>query len=595
MRSTTLICFVLASITLAVYSRSLFNDFVEYDDGVYITQNQHIREGLSVTTVRWALTTFDTGNWHPLTWMSHALDVQIFGLNPAGHHFASIALQALNAILLFLLLWRATGSRARSLIVALLFTVHPLNVESVAWAAERKTLLSTLFLFLSVGAYGWYVRRPSFGRYASLLACFAIGLMAKPMIVTLPCVLLLMDYWPLGRMDSSPPPIDSLPRKSFFGLVVEKIPLLVLSAASALITVMAQARGKAIMPLSALPLAWRIKNAASAYVLYLFKAIWPAGLACFYPEKDLSWWLAALSVLLLGSIGLFAWQQRRRKPYLIVGWLWYLGTLVPVIGLVQVGSQAMADRYAYIPLIGIFLIAAWGFCNSAEKFSLSVHWQAVTAAAVLAGLTVLTVRQVGFWKDRLALWTRATEVTEANVVAEDNVGIALMNANRYDEAIVHFNNAVRLQPNEPASYIGLGYVLRDRDPQAAIQSCLAALGLTQDPKQLVTLYSDLGVAYSHTGDYRNAAKSFGEVLKRQPLESSAMMGLGSALLHQSAQRMQQELEKHPSAEGFSQLGSLLEQARDAEGARKAYQSALVLNTNLSSAKQGLERLTGNPR
>ena len=584
-------CVILASACLLTYSRALSNGFVEYDDETYITENSHVQAGLTRATIRWAFTTSAAGNWHPLTWISHALDVQVFGLSPAGHHFVSIAFHAVNAVLLFLLLCRATGAVGRSLTVALLFALHPLNVESVAWAAERKNLLSTLFFLLALAAYGVYVKRPSIQRYGLLALAFALGLMAKPMVITLPCVLLLLDFWPLTRVDlKASPERPAISPRSFSWLLLEKAPLLALVMASAVTTLIAQRNSLAIMPLRVLPLSWRLVNAIHGYSLYLVKAIYPVGLGVFYPLAAVQLWEFVGSVLLLIGVSVWAWRERKEYPYLMVGWLWYLGTMVPVIGLVQVGSQSMADRYAYIPLIGVFVMVVWRLADAADSFSLPERWRAVAVCAVLLVFAILTRRQLGFWQNELALWTHTAEVTSTNLVAEDNIGLALMDMRRYDESIVHFNNAIRIRPDEATPYIALVFVLRDRDPKEAIKNGLTALSLTSDPKQRLAIEGNLGIAYNHVGDYAHASETFQQVLKEKPAEATAIMGLGFALLHQRAQTMEQDLEKHPTAEGFSELGSAYEQASDVEQAGQAYQRALSIDPRLASAQQGMQRL-----
>lgn len=586
-------CLILASACFLVYSRALSNGFIEYDDETYITQNRYVQSGLTRATARWAFSTTAGGNWHPLTWISHALDVQMFGLAPAGHHFVSIVFHALNAVLLFLLLCKATGALGRSLTVALLFALHPLNVECVAWAAERKSLLSTLFFLLTLAAYGWYVRRPSIQRYGLLALCFAFGLMAKPMVITLPCVLLLLDFWPLRRVKLQAQPesrTDVAPR-SFSYLLLEKAPLFSLVVASAVTTLIAQSSTKAVMPLRVLPLSWRLVNAIRGYSLYLVKAIYPGGLAVFYPITSVPLWQFLASILLLTAISIWAWRERKQYPYLVVGWLWYLGIMVPVIGLVQVGSQSMADRYAYIPLIGVFVMVVWRLADAADSLSLPQRWQAVAACAVLLIFALLTRRQVGFWQNELSLWTHTAEVTPSNLVAEDNLGLALMDMHRFDESIAHLNNAIHIRPDEATPYIALTYILRDRDPQQAIKSGLTALSLPIEPKQAVAVNGNLGIAYNHLGDFSHASESFQAVLKQEPAEATAIMGLGYALMQQRAQKLKQDVEKHPSAEGFSELGTLYEQASDAGRAGLAYQKALSIDPSLSSAQQGIQRLS----
>ncbi len=584
-----IISLVLAIVSLVVYGHSLSNGFVDYDDRQYITQNAHVQSGLTGATVRWAFTTFEAGNWHPLTWISHAFDVQVFGLSPAGHHLHSMVLHSLNVVLLFLVLWRATGSRGRSVLVAALFAVHPLNVECVAWAAERKSLLCTLFFFLALGCYGWFVKRPSAARYALLVFVFACGLMSKPMIITLPFVLLLLDYWPLQRVNSYRGG-GGTDQKSAFGLVVDKTPLFVLSVASGIMTVIAQSGAHAMMSLSTIPISLRLENAICSYALYLYEAVWPAGLALFYPETTPKLWLVVVSLLSLGAISFWVWGERGKRPYLMVGWLWYLGTLVPVIGLVQVGSQAMADRYAYIPLIGIFVMVVWRLAEWCESRQISLTWQVGAAIVVLLALSIVTRRQIGFWREPLSLWTRSLEVTQDNYVAEDNLCLALVAYGRNDEAISHFEKALAMGAADPTTDMGLEIAYREKDPQKAIEHGERALTLTKDPTQLKAIYDSLGAAYARQHDYQGASKSFRQALRLDPSDPTAMMALGGVLLRQAAQRMSYDLDQHPTADGFNQLGSILEQAGAYEDARKAYESALRINPKLASAQEGLERL-----
>ena len=591
-QQVVLACAALFAVCFLLYTRALSNGFVDYDDEVYVTQNAQLKAGLTGATVRWAFTTYVGGNWHPLTWISHALDVSIFGLSAGGHHFMSILLHTLNAVLLFLLLYKATEALERSLAVALLFAFHPLNVECVAWAAERKSLLSTFFFFLALAAYGWYARRPSIQRYGLVALSFALGLMAKPMVITLPCVLWLVDFWPLRRVNGQADHASqgAISQRSFSFLLVEKAPLFAFVVASAVMTLIAQGESHAIMPLGAVPLSWRLANSVLAYSLYLIKAIWPVRLAAFYPIAPLQFWHILASFLFLAGVTFWAWRERKRHTYLLVGWLWYLGTMVPVIGLVQVGSQAMADRYAYIPLIGIFIMVVWGLADALDALSCPLQWRAVGSCAILLVLAALTTRQLGYWQNELQLWRHTAEVTTSNLVAEDNLGLALMDLHEYDEAIVHFNNAVRIRADEPTPYMALVYVLRDRDPQQAIKNGRIALSLISDPKDAMKINGNLGVAYNHIGEFGRASELFQQVLREDPANSTAMLGLGYALLEQRAQKLQQDLDKRPTAEGFSQLGTTYEQATDTRRAQEAYLKALSIDPRLSSAQQGMERL-----
>ena len=458
----TVLCFLLAAVTIAIYSPIMGNSFVVLDDQEYVTANPHLHRGMTWSTAKWAFTSTAAANWHPLTWLSHALDYQLFALNPAGHHLDSLLIHALNAVLLFLLLAWMTKRIGPSLLVAALFALHPINVESVAWVAERKSVLSTLFFFLAIAAYAGHAQKPDWRRYLLVAVLFAAGLMTKPMVITLPFVLLLLDYWPLGRIAGAPSTVVGAPQLTVSRLLLEKIPLFFLSAASALITLKAQRSGMAVRGLHQFPLAVRIENALVAYGLYLWKMVWPARLAPLYPHPgtllpDWQWGLSAL--VLVGVTGLVL--IFRGKGYLPVGWFWFLGTLVPVIGLVQVGDAAMADRYAYVPLIGIFVMIAWSFDELADEKGIRIFWRVLPATCVLAALSVVTFHQLSYWENEYTLWAHTLAVTARNPFAHDAMGAALMDpglamtANnldglntpqkRMDAARQHFERALELR------------------------------------------------------------------------------------------------------------------------------------------------------
>jgi protein O-mannosyl-transferase len=419
------LCVLLAGATMALYSPVFGYSFLAYDDSDYVVQNPHVRQGLAWSTFKWAFTTFTASNWHPLTWLSHALDYQLFALNPAGHHIDSVLIHALNAVLLFLLLSWFTGRVGPSLFVASLFAVHPLNVESVAWVAERKNVLSTFFFLLAIGAYGWYARKPDWRRYLLLAALFAAGLMAKPMVITLPFVLLLLDYWPLARIQTGHSGPDGAPRVRFTALLLEKVPLLLLSAASAATTLLAQRR--ALSSLQRFPLSLRLENAVVSYGSYLWKMVWPVHLAVLYPFPALALpvWQWLLSAIFLIAVTVLAVVFRSRR-YLPMGWFWFLGTLVPVIGLVQVGNAAMSDRYAYVPLIGIFVMIAWSLDDWAKAKKVRAVWEAIPAVCIVLALGALSVLQMGYWDSNYHLWSHALAVTEENPVAHGAVAGALI-------------------------------------------------------------------------------------------------------------------------------------------------------------------------
>jgi tetratricopeptide (TPR) repeat protein len=431
---TALLGVLLAAATIALYSPVIGFPFLVIDDTDYVTSNLHVHGGLSWSTVKWAFTAFTAANWHPVTWLSHALDYQLFALNPAGHHFDSVLIHALNAVLLFLVLRWLTGRKGPSLLVAALFAWHPINVESVAWVAERKNVLSTFFFLAAIGAYGWYARNPRWQRYVAVAALFALGLMAKPMVITLPFVLLLLDYWPLGRTPGSEGSAVGAAPAAWSKLVLEKIPLLAMSAASALVTIKAQRSGYAVRSLHQFSFAARVENAAVAYCLYLWKMVWPAHLAFGYPHAASSlpaWqWILSGSVLAgISTLVVFRQYVLRRDRFLLVGWLWFLGMLVPVIGLVQVGDAAMADRYAYLPLIGIFIMIAFGAAELADRIRIRksrLTWMVASGATVLIPLLIVTHIQMGYWDSEFDLWTHALAATEENPFAHDALGAALM-------------------------------------------------------------------------------------------------------------------------------------------------------------------------
>ncbi|MGB9234152.1 MAG: tetratricopeptide repeat protein [Terriglobales bacterium] len=459
----TILCVVLAAATIGLYSPVIGHGFVKWDDQHYVTANSHIHGGLTWDTVKWAFRSTEESNWHPLTWLSHALDYQLFGLNATGHHLGSVLIHASNAALLFLLLAWVTKRVGPSALVAALFALHPINVESVAWVAERKNVLSTLFFILAIAAYVWYAQKPEWRRYLLVAALFAAGLMAKPMVITFPFVLLLLDYWPLERMPldgtaSSPVTSGSTTRPWLRSLLLEKVPLLFLSAASAGITLIAQ--GNAERTFEEFPFDIRVENAVVAYALYLWKMLWPARLA-LYPHSAIALpaWQWILSILVLATVTAFV-VICRRKRYLPVGWFWFLGTLVPVIGLVQVGEASMADRYAYIPMIGIFIMIAWGFADWAEARKISTVWRVLPAVCALAALSSVTHRQISYWESDYDLWSHALAVGESGF-AQNAVAADLMNPEqamtqhdlqnfsteqeRMDEARLHFERALELR------------------------------------------------------------------------------------------------------------------------------------------------------
>lgn len=592
---------MLAIATFAVYSRTARNSFVNFDDPRYVSENRHVQQGLNRDTLRWAFTTTEEANWHPLTWLSHALDCQLFGLIPAGHHLTNALLHVMNTVLLFLILWRATGATGRSLFVAALFALHPMNVESVAWIAERKNVLSMLFFLLTLGAYGWYVRKPNVARYSAMAVLFALGLASKPMIVTLPFVLLLLDFWPLRRASGWSSPSASFPvsQAGFWKLALEKVPLIALAATSSIITMTVQhgamERG--------VPLMVRFTNAVYSYVMYLVRTFWPLHLAVLYPYEGyrLSGWVGLLCGLVLAGISFLIWHARSR-PYLVVGWLWFLGTLVPMIGLVQVGDQGMADRYAYLPLIGIFVMLVWWGDEWARSRQVDSRWRSSAAGIVLAVLAVLTWRQIGTWKSSYALWTRAVEVTKDNYAAENYLGEAILltsfqsTGQRYsEEAAVHFRNAVRLNPRDAMSRLNLGADLHEHGHlQEAVSQYMAALQLTQDPQIASKALMDLGAAYREMKEYKKSRECYLQAMQLDPGSQVIFMNLGKLAMEERIDQLAAGAAAHPSPESYLQLGQVQQAAGELSEARTSYELALKLNPTLLEAKSALSSLGTEP-
>jgi tetratricopeptide (TPR) repeat protein len=584
-KTTLLLAFLLILATLALYSPTLHNGFVNYDDPAYVTANAHIRQGLSWSNIRWAFTATVEANWHPLTWISHMADVQFFGLNPAGHHVVSILLHVINVLLLFFLLHRATGYTMRSAVVAALFAVHPLNVETVAWVAERKSLLCTLFFLLALWAYGWYVRQPGVARYLSVALLFALGLMAKPMVITLPFVLLLLDYWPLQRVGKT---------SKFFA---EKIPLFAMSAASALITVYAQHRGGALGITVALPLNLRVKNAIYSYLAYIFKGIWPSHLAVFYPhpENSLGTWKVLAATVVLFMITVLVWHFREKR-YLLVGWFWYLGTMVPVIGIVQVGRQAMADRYVYIPFIGLFVIVVWLVADLFALVRVSRVAAIAITVAILSGYAAASYIQIGYWRNSITLFAHALQVTTNNGIAEDNLGAALMDVGRPDLAFSHFEAAVRLVPQLSTPHYNLATILhRQNQLDAAMHEYQLALTYTLDPTEAAQAHNNLGVLLTQQNQSTAAIAEFTAAIAANPDEQNSYLGRGSLeyqehSLDAAFADFSHAAQIAPSPVAYFWLGRTLEDKGDLQAAVHAYEAALSMAPDMNDAQTRLEDL-----
>jgi len=598
-KRNVILCLLLVVATLALYNPVNRHPFVNYDDDRYITENLHVHNGLTWRTITWAFTATEQGNWHPLTWLSHALDYQLFHQNPAGHHLTSLLIHAANAVLLFLFLMYATRRLGPSLFVAALFALHPINVESVAWVAERKNVLCTFFFFATLIAYCWYARQPDWRRYLVFAGLFVLGLMSKPMVITLPFVLLLLDYWPLGRIRGGRADATAAPLSK---LVVEKLPLIALSAASAVITMQAQRAGGAMRSTAQFSLAVRLENAVMAYAMYLWKMIWPSHLSPIYPHPgdSLAGWQVGTSALVLLAVTAVALKFRARR-YLLTGWLWFLGTLVPVIGLVQVGDQAMADRYAYIPLVGIFIMIAWRIADLADSKQIGLVVRVIPAACVLLALSFATNRQLGYWSSNYDLWTHAVAVTGRNFIAQDNLGGALLWLGKTDEAYLHFQAAAEINPLDPMSRSNLGAYLQEHGHMAeAIEKYNRVITLTSDPGLLAATYANLGAAYRKLGEDEKARTSYDQALQLNPNQYNAYLGLGELLEKQSRlddaiSNYSKAVELRPTDTGFLLLGRALERTGRRSEALAAYQAALKLSPEMPEAQHAVDALSGSTR
>jgi len=503
--------------TFALFSAARHNDFVSYDDPYYVAENANVAAGLSMDGVRWAFSTFEDGNWFPLTWLSHMTDVSLWGLDAGAHHLVNAGLHALAAAALFLVLGALGIPSFASVLAVALFAVHPLRVESVAWAAERKDVLSSLLAICTIGAYVRWVRHPSRGRFAWLVVVFAAALMAKAMPMTLPFVLLLIDYWPLQRW----------PAESWRQLVREKAVLFAMAIAAGVIAIAAQSGAGATATLTAVSPAARLSNAAVSYVAYLGDIIWPADLAVFYPRTPVSILAAAVAVVLLAGISLLAWRQRSARPYLIVGWLWYLGMLLPVIGLLQIGSQARADRYTYLPMIGLCLAVAC-LVESIARQSRTRQIVAFTGASVIcAVLADATLQQIRTWRDSVTLFEHARTVTPPNYTTISNLANALRRAGFDDRALAEFREAVRLAPRSAEAHTSLGAALaRQGRLEEATEALQTAVRLTSDNYDA---HYNLAHVFMRTGRMTDAIVHMTQAVRLNGSDARLRSDLGAAL------------------------------------------------------------------
>jgi len=576
----------LVVLTAAVFAALRHFDFIGFDDPGYVKQNTHVTGGLTLSGITWAWTTGHAANWHPLTWMSHMFDAELFGLRPGGHHLTSVILHIVNVLLLFVLLKRATGALGPSAFTAALFAIHPLHVESVAWIAERKDVLSTMFWWLAMIAYVGYVQQPRLWRYLAVCLMMALGLLAKPMLVTLPLVLLLFDVWPLKRIQAGQP---------WTRLVLEKLPLFALAAASSVITFLVQQQGGAVTGFGLLPISKRIANALVAYLRYLGKTFWPADMAIFYPYSEAlpGWWVAGSAVLLI-ALSFLAVRAVRRSPHLFVGWFWYVVTLVPVIGIVQVGTQAIADRYTYVPLVGIFMAIAWSAAAIAPS-SAARRW-ALPAVATLVVLALATVAyaQVQVWQNNFTVWTHARAVTQDNYIAENELGVILVNKGQFDEALPYFERASAMK----AEYVearfnrGLAYLRRGR-----VADSIEQLSITVRLKpDHADAFNNLGFALMSTGKTDEALQSYMQALRLKPEMVDAHNNAGFVLaaagrVPEAIAHFETAVKLAPDGEaGHMYLGMAYGAANRLDDAAREFREVVRINPASDGAKDQLAKI-----
>jgi len=614
-----LVAVLLTALTIGAYSAAGGLGFVTWDDPIYVRDNPRVAAGPTWENVKWAFTTDYASNWHPLTWLSHMLDARLFGVTPGPHHWVNVAIHVANTLLLFFALLRMTGFVGRAAFVAALFAVHPLHVESVAWISERKDVLSTLFLLATLHAYVSYARATTRRGPRMTLVCalFAAGVMSKPMVVTLPFLLLLLDRWPLARTEST--------RR----LVVEKTPLFALAAVGSIATLVAQTQTSAIGSLSMYSLGMRLANAAVAYVEYVARTFWPADLGAFYPfPHSLSAGLVVFAIAALVAVSALAIAQTKRRPWLFVGWFWFVGTLVPAIGVVQVGHQAMADRYTYVPIVGLFVVVAWGAVELLARLRNAAVVEIACASIVIAACAVATRAQLTYWKDGESLWRRVLDVTENNIVADNNYALIELDRGDADAAARRLAKVVRDAPDYVDALNNFGHALTSLGrPREALTPLAEAARLRPDIEQI---QFNLGVAYAELDQFDEAAVHFGEAVRLKPTFERARLTFGRMLLlHErpadaapqfvealridpdsagahhglalSLEALHREAEAMPEYAAAARLapdnaaarrdfGMLLARAGRRDEAARELEAALRLDPNLSDARATLEEL-----
>jgi len=589
--------------TTAVYAPVRHHDFINYDDEIYIKDNNHVQAGLTSDSIKWAFSVTkddERAYWHPLTWLSHMLDCQIFKVQPGYHHLSNLLYHLINVLLLFLVFFRMTGELWKSAFIAALFALHPLNVDSVAWIAERKNLLSTAFWFFTMLAYIYYARCPSLRRYLLVLTGMTAGLLAKPMLVTLPCVLLLMDFWPLQRITFAwREKSESIrfPESSLFLLISEKIPLLALSGISTALSALSLQHCDQFVSHDVVPLWLRVENALVSYIKYILKIFWPRDMTIFYPFPDaIPLWQVWGALLLLMVAFMIFFLLARKAPFLAVGWLWFTGTLVPVIGIIQGGRwPAIADRWTYVPAIGLFIIVSWGGAAFLEKFSQKKAPKIIAATLILLSLTIASNAQVKYWKNSITLFSHAIEVTKDNGLAHYNLGQALGEAGDFDQAIFHYYTALKINPKNDEAHVNLANALaRKGEMDEAVSHFNLALKI--DPENEYAHFN-LANALVQTGKPDEAVDHFNIALKLNPKEDRAYVGLGNVFagkkqLNKSVEYTLKALEINPKNEVASDnLGKIMLQQGNIAGAFIYFKKTVDINPNNENAKTNLNQLS----
>ena len=600
-RTEIAIAAALAIVTFAIYAQVIGHQFITLDDPTYIQENPMVNRGVSRAGLVWAFTTFYATNWHPLTWISHMIDCQLFGMNAGRHLLANALIHATNTLLVFWFVLRTTHARWPSALVAALFALHPLHVESVAWVSERKDTLSTFFGLLSLIAYVRYAKAPSISRYAWVAIALALGLLAKPMLVTWPFVMLLLDYWPLGRLAG--PMVKEhrrgAPHKEaatgIASLVWEKLPLFALVAASAIITFVAQSQGGAVRTFTDAPITLRLSNALVSYVKYLLLTFWPNDLAVYYPFAWAgipAWQIIGAALLLLG-ITAFCFSQRKIRPYLIVGWLWFLGTLVPVIGLVQVGGQIMADRYFYVPSIGLFIAIVFGLADIAKSWRVAPLLSGGIAVGVLLILATLTNAQAQRWRDSFTLFEHTLAVTPPNLRIENSLALAMGASGKYDEAAAHFEKTLQIDPSFYDGLVGMGVTraFQGRMPEAIGYFQAAIRSQPDTPKAHV----QLALALWKQNNDQAAFEEMRRASQLAPNDADIRADFGLALelvgqIPEAIEQLHEALRMNPNnAEAHGNLGLALLASGKARESVPEFEMALHLKPELKGAADNLRR------